>query len=73
MTPANWRLAGGILLAANFLLLLVLVLGMAGVIPRLPETRGLILVALVLSVVARGLRRRGRVAPTVIPNTSGRT
>ena len=73
MTPANWRLFGNILLAANFLFLLVIVLGMVGVIPRLPETNALIILALVISIVARGARRRGRTAPAVTPNPSGRT
>jgi hypothetical protein len=61
MTPASWRTLGNVVLVAEVILLVVLVLGMSGVIPRLPGTSELIILAVIMGIFARGARRRGRV------------
>jgi hypothetical protein len=64
MTPKNARLLGNIILAVNFAILAVTIVGMAGWMPKIWPTREMMLVVLVMSVVARGLRRRpDRVPP----------
>ena len=63
MTASSMRTLGNALLLADVLLLLIVVLGMSGVIPRLPGTNMWIIFALILGILARGLRRRSRNAP----------
>jgi Na+(H+)/acetate symporter ActP len=63
MTPASLRLLGNVILGVAILLLLVTLGGMVGLIPKLAASRELIIVAFILTLVARGLRRRGPGTP----------
>jgi hypothetical protein len=57
MTHASSRLLGNVILCIGILLLVVTISGMAGLTPRLAASRELVLLAAVLVLAARTLRR----------------
>jgi hypothetical protein len=58
MTEDTRRTIGSIILGVTILVLLIQIAGMAGVIPKYLPTREVTIVAMVLVVLARGLRRK---------------
>jgi hypothetical protein len=60
MTARNKYVVGSIILAVAVIILVIEILGMTSVIPKWGMTRELNLLAIVLVVIAGGLRRRAR-------------
>ena len=58
VTAATMRQLGRVCVGIAILIIVVALLGMAGVIPRLTRTNGVIITALLFSVVGRNLQRR---------------
>lgn len=74
MTARTRYVVGSIILAVAMIILVIEILGMAGVIPKWGPTRELNLTAIILIVVAGALRRRarGEMAGLRSPDPDGR-
>lgn len=58
MTPESKRTLGNIVLGSVFVILIFAIAEMVGWIPKYVPSRELVLLAIILLVIARGLRRK---------------
>lgn len=63
MTENSRRTIGNFILGFTIVLLVVEMAGMAGIIPKYLPSREVVVVAMVLVILARGLRRKRPIPP----------